>query len=190
MPAPRAAGGAACARLALLRAGRRSDRGAARRRPQGEAEDHRPHGRCACRALSAVRRAQALRRRRAPKPKTSSSWTIARRTASTASTRRCSACLRNFPVTLGGLADAPLVFPFGVRRRPASDKEGKEIVRAALEPGAFRDRLTRDIFVSDDPSRPGGIARIHACQGGGVRGGRPQARARDPQGRGEALPRQ
>jgi acyl-CoA dehydrogenase len=34
----------------------------------------------------------------------------------------------------------------------ASDRDGKEIVRAALQPGAFRDRLTRDIFVSDDPA--------------------------------------
>ena len=49
-------------RLALLRAGRRSDRGAARRRAEGQAEDHRPHGRCPGRALSAVVRAQALRR--------------------------------------------------------------------------------------------------------------------------------
>ena len=45
----------------------------------------------------------------------------------------------------------PLVFPFGLRR-PASDNDGKAIVRAALQPGAFRDRLTRDIFASDDPS--------------------------------------
>ena len=50
----------ACARLALLRAGRRRDRGAARRRAEGEAEDHRPHGRRPGRALSPLRRAQAL----------------------------------------------------------------------------------------------------------------------------------
>jgi len=59
--------------------------------------------------------------------------------------------LRNFPVRWAAWLMAPLVFPLGVRRRPASDKDGKAIVRAALEPGAFRDRLTRDIFVSDDP---------------------------------------
>ena len=64
---------------------------------------------------------------------------------------------------------APLVFPFGARRRPASDKEGKEIVRAALEPGAFRDRLTREIFISDDPADRGGLldytlAKVVACE--------------------------
>ena len=101
------------ARLALLRAGRRSDRGAARRRAEGEAEDHRPHGRCACRALSAVFRAEALRRRRPPARRTSSWSTIAPGTASTASTRRCSACLRNFPVRWAAWAMAPLVFPLG-----------------------------------------------------------------------------
>jgi acyl-CoA dehydrogenase len=59
--------------------------------------------------------------------------------------------LRNFPVIAAGWLMRPLVFPFGVRR-PASDKAGKEIVRAALQPGAFRDRLTMGIFASDDPS--------------------------------------
>src|SRR3990170_1939492 len=59
--------------------------------------------------------------------------------------------LRNFPVRWAAWAMTPLVFPLGARRRPASDKDGKAIVRAALEPGAFRDRLTRDIFVSGDP---------------------------------------
>ena len=64
---------------------------------------------------------------------------------------------------------APLVFPFGARHRPASDKEGREIVRAALEPGAYRDRLTRDIFVSNDPADRGGLldytlAKVVACE--------------------------
>lgn len=67
------------------------------------------------------------------------------------------------------MADGALVFPFGVRRRPASDKEGKAIVRAALEPGAFRDRLTRDIFISEDPRDRAGLldytfARVVACE--------------------------
>lgn len=46
----------------------------------------------------------------------------------------------------------PLVFPFGALRRPASDREGKAIARAALQPGEFRDRLTRDIFITRDPN--------------------------------------
>jgi len=59
--------------------------------------------------------------------------------------------LRNFPVRWAAWAMMPLVFPLGARRRPASDEAGKDIVRAALEPGAFRDRLTRDVYVTDDP---------------------------------------
>ena len=51
---------ATCPRLALLRAGRRRDGGAARRRAEGEAEDHRPHGRRARRTLSPFRDPEAL----------------------------------------------------------------------------------------------------------------------------------
>ena len=54
-------------------------------------------------------------------------------------------------------------------RRPASDRQGKDIVRLALQPGAFRDRLTRDIFVSDDPARGVGLleatlVKVVACE--------------------------
>jgi len=59
--------------------------------------------------------------------------------------------LRNFPVRSAAWAMWPLVFPFGTRR-PASDAHGKALVRQVLQPGAFRDRLTRDIFSPDDPS--------------------------------------
>ena len=77
--------------------------------------------------------------------------------------------LRNFPQRWAAWLMAPLVFPFGARHRPASDKEGKEIVRAALEPGAYRDRLTREIFVSKDPADRGGLldytlAKAVACE--------------------------
>jgi acyl-CoA dehydrogenase len=77
--------------------------------------------------------------------------------------------LRNFPQRWAAWVMAPLVFPFGARHRPASDKEGRDIVRAALEPGAYRDRLTRDIFVSDDPADRGGLldytlAKVVACE--------------------------
>jgi acyl-CoA dehydrogenase len=77
--------------------------------------------------------------------------------------------LRNFPIRWAAWLMYPLVVPLGVRRRPASDRAGKEIVRAALEPGAFRDRLTRDIFISDDPGDRAGLldytlARVVACQ--------------------------
>jgi acyl-CoA dehydrogenase len=59
--------------------------------------------------------------------------------------------LRNFPVRPAAWVMWPLVFPFGTRG-PASDAQGKAIVHQALQPGAFRDRLTRDIFTSDDPT--------------------------------------
>ncbi|MGA7544541.1 MAG: acyl-CoA dehydrogenase [Methyloceanibacter sp.] len=60
--------------------------------------------------------------------------------------------LDNFPRAWAGVLMRILVFPLGVVRRPASDKEGNAIVRAALEPGEFRDRLTRDIFITNDPN--------------------------------------
>ncbi len=63
----------------------------------------------------------------------------------------------NFPVVWGRWLMRPLVFPLGARMRAADDRLGKEIVRAALTPGEVRDRLTRDIFVSDDPGDPTGI---------------------------------
>jgi acyl-CoA dehydrogenase len=77
--------------------------------------------------------------------------------------------LRNFPQRWAAWLMAPLVFPLGARRQPASDSDGKEIVRAALQPGAFRDRLTRDIFISDDPSDRTGLldytlAKVVACE--------------------------
>jgi len=53
----------------------------------------------------------------------------------------------NFPVRWAAWLMGPLVLPFGARR-PARDKDGKDIVRLALQPGAFRDRLTRDIYTS------------------------------------------
>lgn len=58
--------------------------------------------------------------------------------------------LENFPVRWAGIVMTPLVFPYGSRRRPASDTHGKAIVRLALEPGEVRDRLTRDIHLSGD----------------------------------------
>jgi acyl-CoA dehydrogenase len=59
--------------------------------------------------------------------------------------------LRNFPMRPAAWAMRPLVFPFGARA-PASDAAGKAIARQVLQPGAFRDRLTRDIFSPDDPN--------------------------------------
>jgi acyl-CoA dehydrogenase len=76
--------------------------------------------------------------------------------------------LRNFPVRWAAWLMRPLVLPFGPRR-PASDREGKDIVRAALQPGEFRDRLTRDIFISNDPGDRMGLLeytllKVVACE--------------------------
>ena len=76
-------------------------------------------------------------------------------------------CLHRFDTALRGVIDnfparwaawlmKPLVLPFG-SRGPASDKHGKDIVRLALKPGAFRDRLTREIYAPTDPADPIGL---------------------------------
>ena len=77
----------------------------------------------------------------------------------------------------------PLVFPYGFARNPASDSAGKAIVRAALQPGEFRDRLTRDIFITDDPSDRVGLLEHTLIKVIAARGRRQEARARDSQGR-------
>ena len=65
----------------------------------------------------------------------------------------------NFPVRRAAWTMGPLVLPFGARR-PASDKDAKTIVRQALQPGAFRDRLTRDIYTSDDADDAVGLLEV------------------------------
>jgi acyl-CoA dehydrogenase len=66
--------------------------------------------------------------------------------------RSLAGTLDNFPLPWAGVLMRIFVFPLGAIRKPASDKAGKAIVREALQPGAFRDRLTRDIFINEDPS--------------------------------------
>ena len=65
--------------------------------------------------------------------------------------------LDNFPIRPIRYLMYPLAFPLGARKRPASDQLGKDLVRAVLQPGEVRDRLTRDIFIIDDPSDPQGL---------------------------------
>ena len=66
----------------------------------------------------------------------------------------------NFPIAPARLAMRLLVFPFGKPYKPASDKLGSQIVRLAIEPGEIRDRLTRHIFISKDPSDPTGLLEV------------------------------
>ena len=61
--------------------------------------------------------------------------------------------LRNFPLRWAAWADvAARVSVRHAARAGERQATVRSIVRAALQPGAFRDRLTRDIFVSDDPN--------------------------------------
>jgi acyl-CoA dehydrogenase len=66
----------------------------------------------------------------------------------------------NFPSAWARLMMKLVVFPLGARRRPAPDRLGHRIVRLASEPGAARDRLTRDIYVSKDMRDPTGLLEV------------------------------
>jgi acyl-CoA dehydrogenase len=55
--------------------------------------------------------------------------------------------LDNFPNRPAAWLLRRLLFPFGPRRRPPSDRLGGEIARALLDDEALRRRLTADIFV-------------------------------------------
>ncbi|MGI9381181.1 MAG: acyl-CoA dehydrogenase [Methyloligellaceae bacterium] len=68
--------------------------------------------------------------------------------------------VNNFPISGVGWVLRPLVFPLGARWRPASDKQGRDIVRLALEPGDVRDRLTRDIYISTDENDATGLLEV------------------------------
>lgn len=65
--------------------------------------------------------------------------------------------IANFPLRWARWIMTPLVFPLGAWARPASDRLNRQCVRLAIEPGAVRDRLTRDIYITDDAADPTGI---------------------------------
>ncbi|MEN2494947.1 MAG: Acyl-coenzyme A dehydrogenase [Hyphomicrobiaceae bacterium hypho_1] len=65
--------------------------------------------------------------------------------------------INNFPLTPVRILLRWLVFPLGSRHLPASDNISHAVVRKVLEPGDFRNRMTRDIFISDDPNDQTGI---------------------------------
>lgn len=67
------------------------------------------------------------------------------------------AVFANFPhVVLRNLMRV-LVFPLGRHAKPASDRETYRLARSVMEPGAFRDRLTKGTYVSMDPKDPTGV---------------------------------
>lgn len=66
----------------------------------------------------------------------------------------------NFPLAWLRPVLRLLVFPLGRRARPATDRTTHAVVRKCLVPGAFRDRLTRNIYVSHDPADPTGVLEV------------------------------
>ncbi len=58
--------------------------------------------------------------------------------------------ISNFPNPAVAVLMRVAVFPLGNHTRPATDKSAKPIVSLVLEPTASRDRLTREIFISQD----------------------------------------
>jgi acyl-CoA dehydrogenase len=66
----------------------------------------------------------------------------------------------NFPVRWVRPLMRLTVFPLGRRYKPASDDQGRNVVRLAIAPGDVRDRLTRDIFVSMDVNDPTGLLEV------------------------------
>jgi acyl-CoA dehydrogenase len=65
--------------------------------------------------------------------------------------------IANFPnpVVAGLLRVA--VFPLGNNFAMSRDRRAKQIVSLVLEPSATRDRLTREVYVSNDQSDPRGV---------------------------------
>jgi acyl-CoA dehydrogenase len=66
----------------------------------------------------------------------------------------------NFPNPVARALLRVLVFPFGRHYYPAPDALASQVVRLVLEPGEVRDRLTRDIFVSEDPDDATGLLEV------------------------------
>jgi acyl-CoA dehydrogenase len=50
-----------------------------------------------------------------------------------------------------------LCFPLGRHAKRSSDRVNYRLVRAVLQPGAFRDRLTTGVYVSMDPDDVTGV---------------------------------
>jgi acyl-CoA dehydrogenase len=66
----------------------------------------------------------------------------------------------NFPVTPVRWLMRAVVFPLGGHYRPAPDWLGHKVVELLLVPGEVRDRLTRYIYVSNDPNDATGLLEV------------------------------
>ena len=63
----------------------------------------------------------------------------------------------NFPNPVFANAMRFLCFPLGRHARRASDRVNYRFARAVLRPGAFRDRLTTGVYISNDPDDVTGV---------------------------------
>ncbi|MEM6587028.1 MAG: acyl-CoA dehydrogenase [Pseudomonadota bacterium] len=68
--------------------------------------------------------------------------------------------IANFPITVMRPILRALAFPFGKRPRQASDDLAKKIVGQVLQPGAYRDRMTMGVFVSNDAEDVTGVLEV------------------------------
>jgi acyl-CoA dehydrogenase len=66
----------------------------------------------------------------------------------------------NFPVALVRWLMRMAVFPLGTHYKPAPDWLGHKCVELVLTPGEVRDRLTRFIYVSQNPNDPTGLLEV------------------------------
>jgi acyl-CoA dehydrogenase len=66
----------------------------------------------------------------------------------------------NFPVTPVRWLMRAAVYPLGTHYKPAADLLGHRVVDLVLTPGEVRDRLTRFIYVSNDPNDPTGVLEV------------------------------
>ncbi len=64
------------------------------------------------------------------------------------------AILQNFPNRPLAWLMRWVVFPYGRRFEPVTDRLERDMVRAILRPGEVRDRLTRGVYLPDDPKDP------------------------------------
>jgi acyl-CoA dehydrogenase len=66
----------------------------------------------------------------------------------------------NFPLAPVRWLMRAIVFPLGAHYKPAPDWLGHKAAELVLVPGEVRDRLTRFIFVSQNPSDPTGLLEV------------------------------
>lgn len=59
--------------------------------------------------------------------------------------------LRNFPIKIMGNLLRVVIFPTGRWLKPADDQLGQKIAKLIQSPGDARDRLTKGIYISQDP---------------------------------------